>query len=310
MQLWVEATPESSLFVQADRVWTGIVNDVAVVQLDDYNGQEEAISLIGMIPWILIKCSDWTMIPLENIVAAASGSGTKIAVAISKKVDLRGAAFALEHGVDAILLPDDEELWLSAVEVAGEREKVTEIKETNSILEFAKVTSVESGGVGERVCVDLIERLSHDEGMLIGSSANALALIHGETIPSQFVPSRPFRVNAGAVHAYCLMADGSTRYLSELESGDKVAIIDSSGALRDASIGRLKVERRPFLLVRFEASGLSGQVMAQQAETVRLISQDNLISVTSLKEGDQFLVRFSSGMRHVGRELTGVMNER
>jgi len=278
--------------------------------LDDYNGQEEAISLIGMIPWILIKCSDWTMIPLENIVAAASGSGTKIAVAISKEVDLRGAAFALEHGVDAILLPDDEELWLSAVEVAGEREKVTENKETNSILEFAKVTSVESGGVGERVCVDLIERLNHDEGMLIGSSANALALIHGETIPSQFVPSRPFRVNAGAVHAYCLMADGSTRYLSELGSGDKVAIIDSSGTLREASIGRLKIERRPFLLVRFEASGLSGQVMAQQAETVRLISQDNLISVTSLKEGDQFLVRFSSGMRHIGRELTGVMNER
>ena len=310
MQLWVEATPESSLFVQADRVWTGTADDVAVVQLDDYNGQEEAISLIGMIPWILIKCSDWTMIPLENIVAAASGSGTKIAVAISKEVDLRGAAFALEHGVDAILLPDDEELWLSAVEVAGEREKVTENKETNSILEFAKVTSVESGGVGERVCVDLIERLNHDEGMLIGSSANALALIHGETIPSQFVPSRPFRVNAGAVHAYCLMADGSTRYLSELGSGDKVAIIDSSGTLREASIGRLKIERRPFLLVRFEASGLSGQVMAQQAETVRLISQDNLISVTSLKEGDQFLVRFSSGMRHVGRELTGVMNER
>jgi 3-dehydroquinate synthase II len=310
LQLWVEATPESSLFVQADRVWTGTADDVAVVQLDDYNGQEEAISLIGMIPWILIKCSDWTMIPLENIVAAASGSGTKIAVAISKEVDLRGAAFALEHGVDAILLPDDEELWLSAVEVAGEREKVTENKETNSILEFAKVTSVESGGVGERVCVDLIERLNHDEGMLIGSSANALALIHGETIPSQFVPSRPFRVNAGAVHAYCLMADGSTRYLSELGSGDKVAIIDSSGTLREASIGRLKIERRPFLLVRFEASGLSGQVMAQQAETVRLISQDNLISVTSLKEGDQFLVRFSSGMRHIGRELTGVMNER
>jgi len=67
---------------------------------------------------------------------------------------------------------------------------------------------------------------------------------------------------------------------------------------------------RPFLLIRFEVSGLSGQVMAQQAETVRLISQDNLISVTSLKEGDQFLVRFSSGMRHIGRELTGVMNER
>ena len=119
---------------------------------------------------------------------------------------------------------------------------------------MANVTNVESGGVGERVCIDLTERLIEREGMLIGSSANALVLIHGETIPSEFVPSRPFRVNAGAVHAYCLMADGSTKYLSELTAGDRVAIANPSNEIRSATIGRLKIERRPFLLVHFESA--------------------------------------------------------
>ena len=94
------------------------------MQLDDFHGQDEAISLVGMIDWILVRCSDWTMIPLENIVAAAAGSGTRIAAAISQTVDLSGAAFALQHGVDALLLHADEELWNAAEEISGERDSV------------------------------------------------------------------------------------------------------------------------------------------------------------------------------------------
>ena len=146
--------------------------------------------------------------------------------------------------------------------------------------------------------------------MLIGSSAYALVLIHGETIPSEFVPSRPFRVNAGAVHAYCLMADGSTKYLSELTAGDRVAIANPSNEIRSATIGRLKIERRPFLLFHFESDNHSAQVLVQQAETVRFINEEGNISVTSLEKGDKIAVRLSSGMRHIGREITGEMNEK
>ena len=146
--------------------------------------------------------------------------------------------------------------------------------------------------------------------MLIGSSANALVLIHGETIPSEYVPSRPFRVNAGAVHAYCLMADGSTKYLSELTAGDQVAIANSSNEIRSATIGRLKIERRPFLLVQFQWDNQPAQVLMQQAETVRFINDEGNISVTSIQSGDKIAVRFSSGMRHIGRELAGEMEER
>lgn len=311
MQLWLEGEDSYDLANRADRVWKTSDHDVAEVHLDDFHGQDEAISLVGMIDWILVRCSDWTMIPLENIVAAAAGSGTRIAAAISQIVDISGAAFALQHGVDALLLPAEEELWDAAEEISGDTTsvKLEERKPVPSLV-MANVTNVESGGVGERICVDLTERLSEGEGMLIGSSANALALIHGETIPSEFVPSRPFRVNAGAVHAYCLMADGSSKYLSELTAGDQVAIANHYNEIRSATIGRLKIERRPFLLVHFEWNNQSAQVLVQQAETVRFINEEGTISVTSIQNGDKIAVRFSSGMRHIGRELAGEMIER
>tara|TARA_B100000427_G_C15180005_1_gene451132 strand:- start:289 stop:609 length:321 start_codon:yes stop_codon:yes gene_type:complete len=96
MELWVDSSSSLQINEQADRIWNGSSPDVAVVKIDDYKGQEQAISLVGMIDWILVHCSDWTMIPLENIVSAAASSGTRIAVAIDKEIELSGAAFALQ----------------------------------------------------------------------------------------------------------------------------------------------------------------------------------------------------------------------
>ena len=316
MELWLDATntDSNSLPKGASRVWDGRAPDVAEVALGDYRGQDEARSLVGMVPWILLRCSDWTMIPLENIVAAACGSGTRVAAAISDEVDLPGAAFALEHGVDAVLLPpetDSGALWAAARELASTSTDEDEAEPTSSELSTATVLSVESGGVGERLCVDLIERLSPGEGMAIGSASGTLCLIHGETLPSEYVPSRPFRINAGAVHAYALMADGSTRYLSELRAGDVVAVLSADGSRRSASIGRLKIERRPFLLIRFECGSVEGQLIAQQAETVRLVSPaGEALSVTGLESGDEMLVRLDSSMRHIGQALPGEVSER
>ena len=94
MDLWLDITTleseeeiDQEFQDQFGRLWTGSSSDVAVVQLDDFRGQEEAKSLIGMVEWILVRCSDWTMIPLENIIAAASGCGTKVAASISKEIE-------------------------------------------------------------------------------------------------------------------------------------------------------------------------------------------------------------------------------
>ena len=315
MEIWLDATDTDSPEIPqcVSRVWSGSASDVAEVALDDHRGQDEALSLIGAVPWILIRCSDWNMIPLENIVAAASGSGTKVASAIAREIDLNGAAFSLQHGVDAVLLPPEEcneSFWSAARDLAPDTIEPTETVEGPRLVSAA-ILSAESAGVGERVCVDLIERLSPGEGLAIGSSASSLCLVHGETIPSEYVPSRPFRVNAGAIHAYVLMADGSTRYLSELQSGDEVAVLSSDGSKRGAVIGRLKVERRPFIMLRFSTPMSEGQIMLQQAETVRLISTSGeAFSVTQIEEGMEILVLNETSMRHIGQAVPGEVAER
>jgi 3-dehydroquinate synthase II len=253
------------------------------------------------------------MIPLENLVSISKGSGTKISVAIDKIIDLNGAAFALEHGVDALLLPaSNSELWDAAIVIASKKDSFIKNSSTSVGMDTAVIYSIDSSGVGERVCIDLIERLEVGEGMVIGSNASLLALVHGETIESQFVPIRPFRVNAGSIHSYVLMSDDSTRYLSELEAGDEVTVVSSSGDTRKCIIGRLKIERRPFLIIRFKTKNEEvGQIILQQAETVRLIDKNgNALSVTDLKINDEIMIRQQNQMRHIGKAVEGEMNEK
>ena len=64
------------------------------------------------------------------------------------------------------------------------------------------------------------------------------------------------------------------------------------------------------MLVKYSDGSISGQVALQQAETIRLVGDGGLISVTNINVGDRVLTRMSAGMRHIGRELDGVMNER
>ena len=309
MQIWSESIHEVSHRDVVSRFWNGPSSDVSEVQIDDPSDQEEALSLIGLVPWILVRCSDWTMVPLENLVAASRGTSTRIAAAIDEEVELNGAAFALGGGVDAILVPSH--LVDGAITVLGGRWDKEEAEDSEVTIEEARILSIEGAGVGERVCVDLTRRINDGQGMAVGSISGNLCLIHGETIKSEFVPTRPFRVNAGAIHSYVLMADGKTKYLSELTSGEEVAILSSSGSQERATIGRLKVETRPLLLIRFDAPSSQGQIVVQQAETVRLISSDGgTISVTNAKEDDKILVLADKRARHVGFALNAEVNER
>jgi len=77
-----------------------------------------------------------------------------------------------------------------------------------------------------------------------------LFLVHNESVGSSFTSPRPFRVNAGAVHCYTLSPDGTTKYLSELETGVEVLVVDSKGKARRVTIGRCKIEKRPMLMIK------------------------------------------------------------
>jgi len=110
------------------------------------------------------------------------------------------------------------------------------------------------------------------------------------------------------------MHDGSTKYLSELKPGDVVAISDPSGKMRGLTVGRLKIEPRPMLCVKFQIDGRHGQVFLQQAETVRLMVEDPHDgwvpkSVTNLAAGDVIRTRWRSQGTHVGRAISAAVNE-
>ena len=301
MQIWLDSpTNDYSGNNTVSRLWRGGSSDVSEVFIENSFDQEDAISLIGLVPWILVRFSDWTMVPLENLIASSRGSGTRIAVAIEDKIELNGAVYSLGGGVDAVLVSSD--LVDEAAIMVGERLEFEEgEKEIELSILHAEVTSVESAGIGERVCIDLTRRIQIGEGIPVGSLSSSLCLVHGETISSDYVPTRPFRVNAGAIHSYVLLSNGKTKYLSELISGDEVAVASESGLQGSATIGRLKIETRPLILIRFRVNGKKGQIVVQQAETVRLVSPSKEpISVTDLSEGDSISIISDSRMRHVG----------
>lgn len=181
--------------------------------------QGHALALVGSVAWLHVDAgrTGFPFISSENLLGAAEGTGTQVAVTVSSAADVPGLAFALERGVDALVCPRDASAaLLEALQIAKaqrlERAEAAAGGEQRAgagdgagagalALEPARVTAVVDGGVADRVAVDFTRLLAAEEGCLVGSSAKALAFVHGETVQSGFVPPRPFRCNAGPVHA-------------------------------------------------------------------------------------------------------------
>ena len=198
MEIWSEEKIPPEFPFVSDRILSKNSDGVVRKDISDNSDRESIRSLLGMVEWIQVYCPDWTMIPLENLIADASGTGTRICAEINRIEDIQGAIFALEIGVDALLLPCDEDMWSKAQLLRSKRD---ERLVQNSNLEMIEVTidSIEDGGIGERVCIDLIERMKPDEGLCIGSFSSCMVLVQAEVNENPHVPTRPFRVNAGAI---------------------------------------------------------------------------------------------------------------
>jgi 3-dehydroquinate synthase II len=145
--------------------------------------------------------------------------------------------------------------------------------------------------------------MDHDEGMLVGSMSRGLFFVHAETAESPYVASRPFRVNAGAVHAYVRTPDGGTKYLAELESGDEVQVVDLDGKTREAVVGRAKIEQRPMFRVEAEVEDDRFETLLQNAETIKVPTSEGRTAVTDLEAGDEVLVYREGGGRHFGERI-------
>jgi 3-dehydroquinate synthase II len=175
----------------------------------------------------------------------------------------------------------------------------------------AEVKRIEPLGLGDRVCVDTCSSMVPGEGMLVGNSSQALFLVHSESVENPFVNTRPFRVNAGPVHAYIRLAGGQTKYLSEIRSGDPVLVVDFEGKSSAACVGRAKIERRPLLLVEAEENGNRISIILQNAETIRLTEPSGHgVSVVDLKVGSEVLAYREESARHFGIRIDETIKER
>jgi 3-dehydroquinate synthase II len=301
-----------SLYQEGDLIFENGINIGVYAKITNNESQNKIREKIGLIQWLVLEFTDWKMIPIENLISECEGTGTKLAVKVNQVDDLQGIAFALEKGVDAIIINQDPAM-IEAAEIAKaqrlefkQNEPLMQEETSDNLqLEHCIISEIKNGGFGERFCIDLTTMLEFGEGLLIGSSASSLALVHGEVLASDFVPSRPFRVNAGPPHSYIMMADGKTKYIAELNSGEEILIVTSKGSNRIGVIGRLKIEKRPFLAIYWENNyDRVSSIFLQQAETVRVICLDGEVkSVTELSKGDSILCHQSNHTRHIGNKV-------
>lgn len=260
---------------------------------------EEILNLAKKgLDFVIIEVKDWKIIPLENIIAKLHKINTKIFAIADTFEEVRKMFSILEVGVDGVIF--------NATSIDEVRQALVYLGTRSFELKPAKIIEIKEVGDGERVCVDTASILHSGEGMLIGSRSNFLFLVHNESVGSSFTSPRPFRVNAGAVHCYTLSPDGTTNYLSEIETGSEVLIINTKGKARRATVGRSKIERRPMLMIKASSLGEIGGIIAQDAETIRFVKPNGeLVSVTHLKKGDTVMVhaKIAAG-RHFGMEVS------
>jgi 3-amino-4-hydroxybenzoic acid synthase len=265
-------------------------------EVSDPAGLAAACDGVRRDPVTLLHFTDPTNIPMEIVLAAADGAPGSIITAVDRVEDAEVHLSVLERGPDGVLL---------APAAPGEATRLTGVLRYRSPaldLVTLTVTAVAHAGSGERACVDTCTYLRQDEGILVGSRSRGMVLCVSETHPLPYMPTRPFRVNAGAIMSYTLADHEHTRYLSELVAGGTVLAVGADGRTRRVTVGRVKIETRPLLSI---------DAVAPTGERVNLIVQDDwhvrvlgpgaaVLNSTELEPGDQVLGYLPGRERHVG----------
>lgn len=253
----------------------------------------------------LVLAAGWEVIPVENLLAQSDA----ILAEVDSLETSRLASGILERGVAAIVAQAQNTPIL--------KEIVAKCKtaQGGENLVAARITKIERAGLGHRVCLDTMSLLHRGQGMLVGNSSAFTFLVHAETEHNEYVASRPFRVNAGAVHAYIRLPADKTTYLGELKAGDELLVVDANGDTSLATLGRVKIEIRPMLLIEAEArtddgTVKTGAIFLQNAETIRLTAPGGApVSVVTLKCGDEILCRLDDAGRHFGMRISEEIQE-
>ncbi|MFH1612426.1 MAG: 3-dehydroquinate synthase II [bacterium] len=274
--------------------------DVIICEINDKESEKNA-AFIGKNKTIIVKTNNWQIIPLENLIA----DNAHIIAEVKNLEESKLVLQILEKGVEGILLNNKNPEEIKKV-VNFIKQDLPEIT-----LKEAKITEITSLGLGDRVCVDTCSYLSEGKGLLVGNSSQAMFLVHAEVVENPYVEKRPFRINAGAVHAYTLIPDNKTKYLSELKASDEVLIVDAKGKAERAIVGRIKIEKRPLLSIKAVCENKEISLILQNAETIMLTQPNGKpISVVELKKDFSVLVYLEKMGRHFGMSIEETIIEK
>lgn len=277
--------------------------DTDIVQITQKSDEDKVVKYQGRIP-VIVENLDWTIIPLENLISKTSN----LIQSVKDPKEAKLALETMERGADGILLRPQ-----SVNDILETGRIVREMSSEQFDLETVAITEMKTVAMSDRCCVDTTSLLPPGTGLLVGDSGKALFLVHNENVQSPYCAARPFRVNAGAVHAYVRLAENRTKYLCELSAGDEIIAVDPKGNSQVVAVGRNKIERRPMLLIVAEnKKGKRVSLVLQNAETIRLTTPDGKpASVTRLQIGDEVLAFFGSAHgRHFGEEIKETIEEK
>ncbi|MFV2050533.1 3-dehydroquinate synthase II [Metabacillus litoralis] len=247
-----------------------------------------------------------TNIPLELIIARLEESNTVLLRAVNTAIDTEIAYGTLEKGSDGVLF---------ATTNVDEVKRLTAFMSKQSLpnleLHPMVVTDVVHAGMGVRACIDTTGIMTQDEGMIIGSTSGGGVFVCSETHYLPYMNLRPFRVNAGAVHSYVWQPEDAAEYLSDLKAGDKVLCVNTKGETRVLTVGRIKTEVRPMLLIKGKVGERELNVVVQDDWHIRIMSADGKPrNASTIKPGDELLSYICEPGRHVGVKVSETIIER
>lgn len=291
-----EVVDTDQLGVLRARHRDGEQNTAALVNVIDDPTLTLACEAATALPYTVVQFRDPTKIPLEIVIAAADSSPGQLICQAEDPEEAQIIVDVLEKGSEGVLMaPRDAGEVFALVQMLR-------IKTPQLSLAKLVVDSIEHLGLGDRVCIDTCTHFDEDEGMLVGSYAHGFLLCCSETHPLPYMPTRPFRINAGALHSYVLGQDNRTNYLSELKSGSAVLAVGADGRTRRVMVGRSKLESRPLLgITASSEDGVGVNLIVQDDWHVRVLGPGGVVlNVTELKPGDQLLGYLATDKRHVG----------
>jgi 3-dehydroquinate synthase class II len=152
--------------------------------------------------------------------------------------------------------------------------------------------------------------MTPEEGMIVGSTGWGGIFVCSETHYLPHMNLREFRCNAGGVHSYVWGPNDRHIYLSEVQAGTPLLVVDVHGRTRVATVGRVKIERRPLLLIKCRVPQPDGEdvfinTFLQNDWHVRIMGADHKVrNSTLVRPGEKLLAHIDEPGRHTGLRVT------